>query len=437
MSAIAHVDPGTRARLADVRAEVARLRQERNRLADHIDAAKKMIPQGSADEVTQSAEFRRVEALINDQRDLQLKIASAEDSERYILGRISGVEGVGNRETFLNDPHTLEELRMLAESSQPVGDRLLGTAISRDELLASWEQRRIDLFGGSRQMLAATGDVTLPSDQSRTQFYGIIPQLRRQLKILDLINTQPMDVGTFDYLQEGGSLDSGPAETAELTTKPSMTTTLTEATVKAQTIPVWQRLSRPQLADVPGLATMVNSRLRYAVERRLDRQILQGDGTGQNILGILNTAGIGSGVSGTGDTVNSDLIADALVNVLTAEAEPNGVVVHPIDYFRSLKVKTAGSGQRLDGGGAFDTTPATMWGFPAVVTPAMPQGTALVGDFQLGATCFIREGVNIRLSDSDNVDFVQNALKMLAEMRAGLACWRPVAFAKVTLSFPN
>jgi HK97 family phage major capsid protein len=414
-------------RLTDVRGRLAELRQRRNRAQEHVQACKQALTASGGQPDVNSEAFRRAENAIKDLNEIQASISLTEQEENYVLSQIAGVDGALQRESFLSEPTVLEDLRQRAESSQPIGDLNLGAAISRDELLADWQQRR---------QMAAAGDVTLPSDQSRTAFYGVVPQLRRRLSLLDLIPVQPMDVGQFDYLIEGGTF-TGAAETADLAVKPSANVALTEATAKAQTIPAWLRLSRPQLADVPGLGVLVNSRLRYICERRLESQILAGDGTGNNLLGILSTSGIGAPASVTGDTVNTDLVANGLSTVLTSEAEPNAVVLNPVDYVRALKVKSAGSGERLDSDGAFSSDIGlTMWGLPCIHSTALAQGTALIGDFSMGATVFLREAFNIRISDSDQDDFVRNAVKVLGELRAGLAVWRPAAFAKVTLSFP-
>jgi HK97 family phage major capsid protein len=68
-----------------------------------------------------------------------------------------------------------------------------------------------------------------------------------------------------------------------------------------------------------------------------------------------------------------------------------------------------------------------MWGLPLIVSTVMPQGKALVGDFSIGCQLFIREGLNVRMSDSDSDDFLRNRVTVLAEMRAGLATWQPAA----------
>jgi hypothetical protein len=41
---------------------------------------------------------------------------------------------------------------------------------------------------------------------------------------------------------------------------------------------------------------------------------------------------------------------------------------------------------------------------------------------------FIREGVDVLLSDADQDDFIRNRVTLLAEMRAALAVFRPSAF---------
>jgi HK97 family phage major capsid protein len=435
-----YVDPAVQSRLADCRERISSLRRQQTQARNAMEDAKKLVQVGgSAQDVTQSAEFQRVQRLKGDQDRLQLEIASIQQEETYLLGRLAGIQGTGTRENFLQDPTTLEELRMLADSKEPIGRKMLGESMSRDELLAHFERRRQavvgDGFGGS--MMATAGDVTLPSDAARTRFYGAIPQLRRRLTLLDLIPTAPMDVGSFEYLQESGSLDSGPVETSELALKPNDNLALADAVVKAQTIPVWSRMSRPQLADVPELQTVVQIRLMYKVERRLENQIIGGDGTGVNLLGITHTTGIGAPASVAGDTANTDLVLNAVGSVMTSEAVPDAAVLNPVDAIKMFKLKTGGSGQRLDSQGAFSDLPQTIWGLPLVLNTGIPSGHALVGAFNQGATVFIRQGLTTLISDSDQDDFVRNALKILVEGRFGLAIWTPACFAYVPLSFAS
>ena len=117
--------------------------------------------------------------------------------------------------------------------------------------------------------------------------------------------------------------------------------------------------------------------------RRVENQIVAGDGNGENLLGILHTSGIGSVAFSAGDAL-TDLTLDAISTVLVSDAEPNGVVANPLDVATMLKAKATGSGERLDSGGAFATPPTTLWGLPLITSKVMPQGQALVGDWAHG-----------------------------------------------------
>jgi HK97 family phage major capsid protein len=145
---------------------------------------------------------------------------------------------------------------------------------------------------------------------------------------------------------------------------------LTDAECVAKTVAHWIKVRRQQLADMPGLANALNQRLTYGVNRRLEAQILNGDGTGENLLGILHTAGIGAPASVTGDSVNSDLALNGLQNVMAAAAIPDAVVLNPADWVKMVEVKASGSGERLDSDGAFSAPLTTLWGLQVVLNLA-------------------------------------------------------------------
>lgn len=202
---------------------------------------------------------------------------------------------------------------------------------------------------------------------------------------------------------------------------------LAEDQVIAQTIANWIKTSRQGLADVPTLAQTITDRLIYAVERRVENQVLAGSGQASTMLGILGRSGIQT-VAFDNTVPLSDLALDGITAVLTAEAQPNAVIVNPDDRATTLKALATGSGERLDSGGAFAPGVGdSVWDVPTISSTVMPRGQALVGDFTQ-ARLFIREAVNLRISDADQDDFVRNRLTMLAEGRFGIAVWQPAAF---------
>ncbi len=206
----------------------------------------------------------------------------------------------------------------------------------------------------------------------------------------------------------------------------------------AKTIAHWVKLKRQQLDDVPALAVITQARLVYGVLRRVENQIVAGDGVGENLVGLLNSETPIGSIPFVADTFLADLTLDGITEVLAAEADPNAVVMNPYDRAAMLKAK-AGA---LDGSwtgpylsmGPFASSGGTIWDLPWIPLTVMPRGTAIVGDFTQGCTLFVREAPNIRISYADSDDFIRNRCTMLGEGRFGPAIWRPACFAKVALS---
>ena len=401
-----------RERLQGIRERARSARSARARARETLDAARALNDQDAI----------AVAALAVEQASLEVE--TSEQLENMLLAQMAGADGNGfGSPSVFDDPQTIETLQRLGSSSMPVGRLDLGPLSSREDLVASIQSGR---WHQGRQ--AAAGDVTVPDSARVGPYYGTVPQLRRPLRLLDLISTSTMDGKSFGYMQEGGSFDTA-AEVAEGQIKATGELVLTEAECVAKTIAHWVKLLRAQLDDTTSLATIVNQRLQYGVLRRLENQIVSGDGVGENLLGILNTAGIGD-VAFADGTPLTDLSLDAIVAVIVEEAVPNAVLLNPADLAAMLKEKTA-AGQRLDSDGAFGAPPATMWGLPAITSTVMPAGQALVGDWTTGATLFVREQVNIRMSDADQDDFVRNRVTVLGEGRFGLAVWSPASFCVV------
>lgn len=301
-----------------------------------------------------------------------------------------------------------EALAAAAHSKSRFGGMEIGQVVDRDTLAA---------------------DVAPTSNMRRGEFYGVLPQLQRQLRVLDLIPTGTMDANSFPYVRESGSYNA--VEVAEGAVKPEGAVTYTDDEAIAATIAEWLKIRRQALADVAALQTVLDGRLRHSVLRRLEAQVLNGDGVGANMRGILKTTGIAT-VAFDAAQLIADQILSGITTLLLADALADGVVAHPTDWQTVLKAKA--SDGHYYSGGPFSTTPPTVWGVPLLASAAIPVGHALAGDFAIGATLMIREGVNVRISDSDQNDFVTNRVTVLAEMRAALPVWRPGAFCDVDLS---
>jgi HK97 family phage major capsid protein len=320
-----------------------------------------------------------------------------------------------------------QKLSYLATSKGHVGTQELGEVLSKEALARS--------IGVP---LAEGEDVTPTDIMRRGPLRAVVPQLRRVLRVLDLIPTGTMDLNSFPYVREEGSLKGKAAGVKEGLEKPQGGFTYKDDEAVARTLAEFMKIKKQALADVSALRSTIDSRLRYALELLLEAEVLAGKGNDPELDGILSATGKGL-VKYKAEELTADQALRAITAVLLANAQATGIVMNPRDWQEVLIAKSifnkgeSGSGEYF-GGGPFASTAQTMWGVPLIPSVAIPQGTVLAGDFTIGVQLLIREGINVLMSDSDQDDFITNRVTMLAETRAASVIWRPPAFAVTYLT---
>ena len=107
--------------------------------------------------------------------------------------------------------------------------------------------------------------------------------------------------------------------------------------------------------------------------------------------------------------------------------------MHPADWATVSLTRNAVAGDYIAPGAPFASLPAPrLWGVDVVTTPAIAQGTALVGAFQQGGQFWRRTGIVVQASNSHADYFIKNLVAIRAEQRAALTVYRPAAFTTVT-----
>ena len=267
---------------------------------------------------------------------------------------------------------------------------------------------------------------------------GLLSILQREINVLDLIPRLQTGTDTIEWVQETAFTNNA-AFVAEATNTTGTTGTKPESVwnSQTQTTPVrtmahWIPVTNKTLSDAPQIRGIINSRLLLGLTLTLETQILSGDGTGENFLGILN-AGINVQAIGTDSVIDAIFKARTQVRVI-GRARPTAVVMHPNNWQTARLARENSASGTLGGylmGPPSMVGATTMWGLPVVESEAIPQGTALVGDFGMGCTLFDREEAQVRVG-LVNDQFIRNMQTLLAELRAAFVTWRPTAFSKVT-----
>lgn len=230
------------------------------------------------------------------------------------------------------------------------------------------------------------------------------------------------------YMEET-TTTSGAAEVAEGAEKPPSEIKLEEKSSAVKKIATVLPVTDELFADAPAMRSYVENRLRSFVKQREDGQLLNGNGSGANLRGILNTVGIQTQAKG------SDPVPDAIFKAMTkievnAFLDATGVVMNPLDWQDIRLLRT------LDGiyiwGSPSDPGPKRVWGLPVVTTTRIAENTALVGAFRDAAQIFRRSELAFAVSDSHDDFFYKNLLALRVEERLALVVFRPKGFCTVT-----
>lgn len=443
-------DTQVRDRLKAVREELREKRSERGDLKRERDAAKEAFgsaDHSSEDKITDWPEFKAAEEATRKVGTVDDEIADLQQAETSILnmlGDVSDSNGNGSHpalELANGGYQGWDGARLVAKGSAyelareagafhstgHFGTIQLGEIASRDDAMAA--------LCGIAPMFAtppnapagpvtSTGAALLIQQDRR----GIQPTSLRPMRLLDLFPSGTTDSNSIEYVQVS-AIPGTAAPVAEGAVKPEEGLTLVDATAPVRTIAGWIKVNRQAMADAAGLSTLINTLLPYDVRRKIEAQILTGDGTGQNLTGILATSGVNNPAAVGGDNL-ADATLRGMTAVILSEAEPNFAAFHPVDW-QTLLLMREGTGATAGGylyGGPATMAAPTIWGLRITQSVALTQGKQLVGD-SMGATVLFREGVNVKTSDSDQDDFVRNRVTVLAEARVAFPVWRPSAFA--------
>jgi HK97 family phage major capsid protein len=290
---------------------------------------------------------------------------------------------------------------------------------------------------------AAATVTTRSLDFGIDQQPGLVPLPQQRLYVADLLTTAVTNGSSVRYLYET-SFTPAATTVDEGAPKPEQAINVDKKDATVRKIAAWTKIGDESIADFPQIQMLVNMRLPFAVSFREEAQLLNGDGIGTNLVGIMHTAGLLAQPRGA-DT-RLDAIFKAITQIRsTAFLEPDGIVIHPAD-FETLRLAKDANNQYYGGGpftGAYgndvaQTTGmpprnyATVWGLPCAITNAMTQGTLLVGAFRIGATIWRRTGMTIEVTNSDQDDFIRDLVTIRAEERLTLSVYFANAFCQVT-----
>jgi len=247
-------------------------------------------------------------------------------------------------------------------------------------------------------------------------------------KVVDIVPVGNTGQNSVVYMEET-TFNNSAAEAAEGGSYGEAALVYTEQTSNVRKIAVFIPTTSEQLEDESRISSLLDNRLRFMIQQRLDLQLLVGDGTAPNLEGINNVTGIQT------QALGSDSVQDAIYKAMTlvrstGRAEPSAIVMHPNDW-QTIRLQTTTDGIYLWGSPS-DTGEDRIFGVPVIQSTAQTENTALVGDYANFCELVVRKGVEVQVSDSHDDYFVKGKQAIRASMRCAFPVYRPAAFCTVT-----
>jgi HK97 family phage major capsid protein len=367
---------------------------------------------------------------------LEAKLATMStkaDEEMKTLGKVTtdtktALDNIGiEQREFADRLLKLEQAK--TEKSEPTAEDGFGEQFVKDSGFENFV--KADAHGRVRLELKNT--VTNPIANTFSERRpGLIEGPFRVFTIEDLLTSIPTSAPAIDWVRENVFTNAA-AETAEGLQKPQSSITFSPGTMPISTIAHWIKITRQLAKDNAALAAYINRRMIYGVNLRVENQLLVGNGTAPNINGLLNAGNFTAHgysaasltAAGLSPSNRFDLIGAAMGDAAMADYPADVVILNTGDWWK-LRLSKDSQGRYLLGDPGSSVVPQ-LFGAKVVASNAMTAGKVWVGSLSQAATLWIREGVVVEMSDSDENNFQLNLITIRAERRCALTVEKPAA----------
>jgi HK97 family phage major capsid protein len=161
---------------------------------------------------------------------------------------------------------------------------------------------------------------------------------RRRMTIRNLIAPGNTMSNSVWFPRQTGRQNSA-ASVSEGTAKPQSDVTVEQVQSPVRTIAHYMKVSRQAMDDAPALMSLVDGELRYGLNFVEEGQMLYGDGTGNNLLGLVTQSTAYSAPFSISSETAIDRILLALVQAEQALVPASGIVLNIADLENCGRLK--------------------------------------------------------------------------------------------------
>lgn len=256
---------------------------------------------------------------------------------------------------------------------------------------------------------------------------------RRNLLIRGLLNVVPTgQTGSVEYTRQTTRTNAA-AMVAETAAAPESSFGWTKAEAIMRKIAHVTHVSEEALDDAAMLQGEIDGELSYGLDLVEEAQILTGNGSGQNLSGLITNATAFSAAAGLPNAQRIDRLRLAILQVTLNDYAADAIVLNPTDWAGIELLKDL-EGRYLFGVPGSPGSPA-LWRLPIVESNSMTAGSWLVGAMRMAATLYDRQDTTLRISSEHADNFVEGMLTMKATKRVALAVKRPASLVTGNFTF--
>lgn len=352
------------------------------------------------------------------------------DGEMKTLGKVTtdtktALDSIGLQQREFADRLTTLEQKGVLRPEGEKSDEGWGAQFTKSESYKAFQSGATQKARLEVKNTIVGSDTTVAPDRRP----GIVPGASNILTIESLYASIPTASNAIEFTKEASFTNSA-AETAEGAAKPESAVTFSLVNTPIATVAHWIKISRQLAMDNTALAAYVEARMRYGVQRKVETQLVSGDGVAPNISGFLDAGNFTA--HGYADAaLGSSLKKLVLIRKIIADLEvagyaPGAIVLNPADW-ATIEIDLLTSAVNAVRVSYTEAGMPMLWGVPVVKSVGMTADTFAVGDFRQHGNIYNREGVVVQMSESDSDNFTKNLITLRAERRLALTSEVPAA----------
>lgn len=356
---------------------------------------------------------------------LEAKLAAvAEDRKASDKARDEQLKALSDKQVELAKS-MLEVEQKLAKAPAQVQKKAatLGSVLTDSKLYADF------VSGRTRSVSASLAAITTPGNGVPAyRVPGVVGSPEQTFDVERAFSHVPTASNAIEYLKVSSETNAA-AAVAEGAAKPESAFTFSVATAPVRTIAHYVRVSRQLADDAAAVTAYINNRLAYGLNVAVEKQLIAGDGTGQNLSGIFTTGNFTVHGLTTANFANAselDVVRRAATLLRMANFTPSVVFLNPLDYDALIGEKDKQGRYMLANPTAENTQ--NLWGLRPILSSQITSGQFIVADAAQGATIYDRMSTEVAMFEQDADNVTSNLITIRAEKRLAFAIENTAAF---------